>query len=417
MAFHSIAESVFVPISPQIQVTLNCNFRCSYCFQDHRSDEIIDADTAAIILAKCADHNGSRVRGYGRGTVEVFWHGGEPLLAGIDFYREMLRRQSKIPGISFENHLQTNGSLLTDEFARFLAENAFQIGFSLDGPKEINDLHRHPATSRKSAFDAAMRGIENYLRHAPKGCRVPVIAVITRTSIERPADIYAFFKELGAEVQLDIYDLRCSDLFPSNLEGLFRLAPDESQVRDFLIQLFDLWFYDCDRKVDFKELRDDLDLVLREEPCLRSPFHKKRCGPARTIFDPKGTAFACDQYINDQDTAIGHIQRDSIGTIMRRKAVLWDAMKRAIRRSPDEMECSKCEWGLSCMGGCITCMKYNSMLLNARAKGLPDEEWRRTPAARPLLDVAGETYYCRALRELRSHIRSAVRRELERTDG
>jgi uncharacterized protein len=412
-----MAESLFVPITPQIQVTLNCNFRCSYCFQDHCSSRIIDVGTAEIILEKCAEYNRSRIRGYGRGIVEVFWHGGEPLLAGIDFFREMLRLQSKFPEVVFKNHLQTNGSLLTDEFARFLVTNAFQLGFSLDGPKDLNDAHRRAANTRKSAFDAAMRGIRNYLRYAPEGARVPIISVITRDSIDRAKDFHTFFKGLGAEVQLDMYDLRCDDLSPSNLHALFRLAPDENQVRDFLIRLFDLWFYDYDRKVDFKELRDDLDLVLRRESLPRDPFHKKRCSLGRTIFDPQGTVFACDQYITDSSTAIGHIREDSIATIMRRKATLWDEIKRVIRESPDKMACSKCEWGSSCMGGCITCMKYNSMLLNARAQGLPDDGWREAPAAPPLRNLAGETYYCQALRALRSHIRNAVQRELERQHG
>jgi uncharacterized protein len=414
MSLQSMAESVFVPISPQIQVTLNCNFHCAYCFQDHSSDVIMDISTAETILAKCAAHNRSWVRGDGRGVVEVFWHGGEPLLAGMDFYREMLRIQAKIPDVTFQNHLQTNGALLTDAYAHFLIENSFQLGFSLDGPKAINDRHRRTTNHRNSAFDAAMRGIENYRRHMPLGARVPIIAVITRDSMDRAEDIYTFFKELGAEVQLDLYDLRCDDLASSNLSDLFRQAPDVDQIQRFLVQLFDHWFYDADRKVDFKELRDDLDLVLRQEVFRRTPFHKRRCSHGRTIFDPQGLVFACDQYINDAATALGDISREGIATIMRRKAALWDAIKNTIRKSPDNMACSKCEWGTSCIGGCLTCMKYNSMLLSARAQGLPDDQWREAPVAPGLRDLAGETYYCEALRGLRRHIQNAVQRELGR---
>lgn len=417
MLFNTMAESVLAPVIPQIQVTLNCNFRCSYCFQDHSPTEIIDAATAEIILRKCAEYNRSLLRRDGQGMVEVFWHGGEPLLAGVDFFREMLRVQSKIPYVSFKNHLQTNGSLLSDEFASFLVENAFQVGFSLDGPREINDIHRRAKDVKKSAFDTAMRGIQNYMRYAPKGGRVPIIAVITRESIDRAADIYAFFKELRAEVQLDIYDLRCDDLRPADERSLFRHAPDQSLIQDFLIQLFDLWFNDYDRRVDFKELRDELDRVLKQESCIPNPLNKKRCHPGRTIFDPRGAVFACDQYVNDSSTAIGYIRQDSMAAIMRRKAALWDRVKRVVRRSPDRMACSACEWGKSCMGGCLTCMKYNSMLLNARAQGLPDNRWREAPVAAPLQDLAGETYYCEALRALRRHIQEAVLGELGKKHG
>jgi uncharacterized protein len=405
-----IAESILVPVVPQIQITLGCNYACSYCFQDHRSRDTIDPDTAALILAKCAQYNGAWVRS-GRGAVEVYWHGGEPLLAGLPFFREMLRVQARFPNIAFTNHLQTNGSLVTDDIARFLVEHHFQVGFSLDGPPGINDRQRRAKGSRESAFAVTMRGIENFKRHAPLG-RVPIIAVITRESAARANDIYSFFADLGAQVQLDIYDLRCADLVREG--ALFRHAPSPDEVRQFLITLFDLWFHDPERRVDFKELCDELDRVLQPEPSFPNPMHKKRCRLGRTIFDPRGLVFACDQYVNDPMTALGDIRRDRLATIMRRKATSWDRMKRVIRRSPATMACATCEWSTSCMGGCLTCLKYNSMLLTARARGLSDDGWQTASVAAPLGDLRGETYYCDALRALRAHIRRTVQRELDR---
>lgn len=418
MSLQSMTESFCVPVSPQIQVTLNCNFRCTYCFQDHRPGPVMDLDTAETILAKCAAHNRRWPRGQGERTlVEVFWHGGEPLLAGLDFYREIVRRQAAIPGVRFENHLQTNGALLNDDFARFFAEHDFQLGFSLDGPQAVNDRHRRTASGQGSAFEAARRGIDAYLRHAPPGSRVPVIAVVTRDSMDKASPFFAFFKELGAEVQLDIYDLRCDDLGPGAMEGLFHQAPATDKIERFLIELFDLWFNDRERRVDFTELRDDLDLVLRREAVLRSPFHKKRCSPGRTIFNPQGLVFACDQYVCDPATALGDIRAEDLGPIMRRKAAMWDTLKAVLRGSAEAMACHGCPWGLSCMGGCLTCMKYNAMLLAARAQGLPDARWSEMPVPPALADLAGETYYCQALRGLRRHIEEAVARELGRAHG
>ena len=379
MLLNTMAESVLTPVLPQIQVTLGCNFRCSYCFQDHSPTRIIDAATSEAVLRKSAEYNRSVFRLGAQATVEVFWHGGEPLLAGVDFFQKMVRVQSKISGVSFKNHIQTNGALLTAEFASFLADNDFQLGFSLDGPKEINDLQRRCKDVRQSAFDAAMGGIRNYMDRMPKGRRVPVISVITKESIDRVAEFYAFFKELGAEVQLDIYDIRCNDLCSSDDGLLFRHAPDQARIGEFLIELFDLWFYDRERRVDFTELREELDRVLTRDSCLLNPFHKKRCNPGRTIFDPLGAVFACDQYVNDSATAIGNINRDSMAAIMRRKSVLWEKIKRVVRRSPDDMRCSSCEWGMTCIGGCLTCMKYNSMLLNVRHRDSPTIDCRRRP--------------------------------------
>ena len=416
LSLRAIRDSLLVPVVPQIQVTLGCNFGCSYCFQDHRSREMIDPGIAALILAKCARYNGARLRRSGRATVEVYWHGGEPLLAGLEFFREMLRVQAGFPGVSFCNHLQTNGSLLSDDLAQFLVEQRFQIGFSLDGSPEINDRQRRMKGAGESAFEATWRGIQNFRRYVPNG-RVPVIAVITRESVTRPKELYAFFKELGAQVQLDIYDLRCADLRSGRGSVLFHQAPAQDEIRDFLIELFDLWFHDPERRVDFKELQDELDGVLKPVRYFPNPLHKKRCHLGRTIFDPKGVVFACDQYVNDPATAIGDIRRDSVAAIMRRKAAEWDRVKRVIRRSPVAMACQTCEWGSSCRGGCLTCLKYNSMLLDARAKGLPDDHWPMASVAEPLRQLAGETYYCDALRALRDHIRREVRRELAKDDG
>jgi uncharacterized protein len=400
---------------PQIQVTLDCNFACSYCFQRHSDRDVMDPAIGALILTKSARYNSARLRP-GSGMVEVYWHGGEPLLAGLEFFRQMLRTQACFPNVSFHNHLQTNGSLLSDEFAQFLVDQRFRVGFSLDGFPEINDRQRRMAGGRESAFAAAWRGIHNFRRYSPDG-RVPVIAVITRESTSRAKEIYAFFKELGAEVRLDVYDLRCADLHAAQCGTLFHLAPSQDEIRDFLIELFDLWFHDPEHKVDFKELRDELDRVLKPEPCFPSPFHKKRCSLGRTIFDPHGHAYACDQYVNDPGTSIGDIRRDSMATIMRRKAAAWDRVKRVVRGSPASMACTACEWGTSCIGGCITCLKYNSMLLDARKKGLPDEQWPLGTASGSLGKIIGETYYCDALRALRDHIRKEVQRELANVDG
>jgi uncharacterized protein len=363
-----------------------------------------------MILAKCARYNCGFPRS-GRGTVEVCWHGGEPLLAGLDFFREMLSVQERFPRVSFLNRMQTNGSLLSYDMAGFLVEQGFQIGFSLDGPQEINDRQRRTTGNLGSAFDATWRGIQNFKRHVTSG-RVPVIAVITQESTARAKEIYAFFKELEAEVQLDLYDLRCTDLYPGRGRALFHHAPSQDEARDFLIELFDLWFHDPERRVDFKELRDELDRVLQPERWFPNPLHKKRCGPGRTIFDPHGTVFACDQYVTDTATAIGDIRRDELSTIMRRKAAEWNRIKRVVRQSPVEMGCKSCEWRTSCTGGCISCLKYNSMLLDARAKQLSDDQWPKASAAAPLCEISGETYYCDALRALRAHIRKEVQLEL-----
>ena len=302
---------------------------------------------------------------------------------------------------------------MSDDMARLLAEYQFQVGFSLDGPKEIHDRYRRFHGSQSGSYDAALRGIECY-RECARLDRVAVIAVVTRASIDRAFDLFEFFKALRAEVQLDIYDVRWLDLIPEagEVAGLSDLAPRPEEVGRFLIELFDLWFWDQERQSDFKELRQEVKMVLQPEIERGDPFHKKRCDFRRLIFAPDGRVFSCDQWVNDEKTALGDIRQDSLATILMNKGVLWEEIKQRIRRSGNHMACGGCEWGRQCGGGCLTCMKYNTLLLRARASGLPDHLWADAVLPPAWDEVRGETYFCEGLRAFRHHVREAVRREL-----
>ena len=399
-----------LPVVPQIQVTRNCNLACGYCFQEH-SGGIIELSTVETILRRVIAHNLS-VDPLTK-VIQIYWHGGEPLLAGIDFFRAIIRLEAQYPELSFENRIQTNGTLMSADMARLLAEYQFQVGFSLDGPQEIHDRYRRFRGSQAGSYEATRRGIECY-RASAMVDRVAVIAVVTRAGIGRAADLFEFFTALRAEVQLDIYDIRWLDLLPEagELSGLSDLAPRPEEVGQFLIELFDLWFWDQERQLDFKELRQEVKMALQPEINLGDPFHKKRCDFRRLIFAPDGLVFSCDQWVNDDQTALGDIRHDSLATILTHKADRWGEIKQRIRRSGEHMACGSCEWGRQCGGGCFTCMKYNAMLLRARSAGLPDHRWADAVLPPAWDEIRGETYFCEGLRAFRHHVREVVRQEL-----
>jgi serine-type anaerobic sulfatase-maturating enzyme len=399
-----------LPVVPQIQVTRNCNLACGYCFQEH-SGGIIDLATVETILSRVIAHN-LAVDPFTK-VIQIYWHGGEPLLAGLDFFRRVIGLEAQYPELTFENRIQTNGTLMDEAMARWLAENHFQVGFSLDGPADIHDRYRRLRGSQAGSFAAARRGIECY-RACAMVDRVAVIAVVTRAGIGRAADLFAFFKELRAMVQLDIYDVRWLDLNPEagKVPGLSDLAPRPQEVGRFLIELFDLWFWDQDGQVDFGELRQEVKMALQPELKLGDPFHKKRCDFRRLIFAPDGKVFSCDQWVNDDQTALGDIRQDSLEAMLTRKGSLWEQIKQGIRRSGKQMACGSCEWGQQCGGGCFTCMKYNAMLLGARARGWPDTRWADAVLPPAWKEIRGETYFCEGLRTFRRHLREVVRREI-----
>jgi uncharacterized protein len=405
-----LAREQALPVVPQIQVTRNCNFGCDYCFQEH-SGGIIELSTVESILHRVITHN-RRADPKAR-CIQVYWHGGEPLLAGIDFFREIIHLEKYYPEVLFENRIQTNATLMSDELARFFSNNRFQVGFSLDGPREIHDLHRRFRLSGGGTFDAAMQGIDRYRKHAGQE-RIAVIAVVTRAGVGRAREIFEFFKTLQAEVQLDIYDLRRQDVLQP-VSGLSRpsdLPPSPEEIGQFLIDLFDLWFYEQEARLDFRELHQELKMILQPEIDRGDPFDKKRCDFRRLVFAPDGLAFSCDQWLNEEKTAIGDIRTDSLESILERKALLWEEIKRGVRKSGEAMGCGECEWGRQCGGGCMTCMKYNALLLQSRARGLPDSEWAEQRLPDEWSEIKGETYYCDGLRAFRRHVQEAVQREI-----
>jgi radical SAM protein with 4Fe4S-binding SPASM domain len=158
---------------------------------------------------------------------------------------------------------------------------------------------------------------------------------------------------------------------------------------------------------------ENLRLIHNDLPPHRGdPFHKKRCDFGRLVFAPNGMVFSCDQWLNDEKTALGDIHRDPLEDILREKADRWEEIKRRLRKSGTHMSCATCEWGRQCGGGCLTCMKYHVLLLGARARGLLDRHWAESVLPDPWEKIRGETYYCEGLRDFRRHLREAVQREL-----
>jgi uncharacterized protein len=394
-----------LPVVPQIQITMDCNLNCVYCYEKH-TNRYMDLVTVEAILRNTVEHNRYLTPG---APVLVYWHGGEPLLAGIQFFNSIVRLQSEMPDVCFENRIQTNGTLMTDELAQLFNEYNFAVGFSIDGPEDLHDRHRPFRHAPKGSFSAAMKGLDCYLKRSPSS-RPAVIAVVTTHSIDRVDAIYQFFNSLGARVQLDIFDLRIRDLLYGGpfADAGETLCPTSDAVAQFLIRLFDRWFNDPRGNADFAELRHEVKMALRPARDFGDPYHKKRCDFRRLIFSPNGDAFSCDQYINDADTALGNVHNDSLADITTRKMDLWEAVKTRFRGTGRTMACYDCPWGRQCGGGCLTCMKYNYALQAARTRGWPDSRWPEVVLPDRIRALRGETYYCEGLRTFRNHVKRAV---------
>ena len=169
-----------------------CNLACAYCFfldkellyPDSRfrmSDEVLEAYVRQLIDSQQSNQ------------VTVAWQGGEPTLMGVDFYRRSIEIQKKHarPGMVFENTMQTNGTLLDDEWCEFFKENDFLIGISIDGPRHLHDTYRLDKGGGPT-FDRVMRGLRLLQKH---GVEYNILVAVNRTNAGYPLEVYRFLRD------------------------------------------------------------------------------------------------------------------------------------------------------------------------------------------------------------------------------
>ena len=213
----------------------DCNLACDYCF--YRPKAVLYPDgppvhrmTEAVLEAVVGQYMSLA------GPRPVLaWQGGEPTLMGLDFYRAAVEFEQRLgkPGQVVGNGFQTNGVLLDDEWARFFARYKFLVGVSLDGPRELHDLHRRDASGAPT-FERVMRGIDALRRG---GVEFNVLCMVTRESVGRPEELFEFF------LAKDLRHLQFIPLVEPGAEPLtaaeFSVAPED--YGEFLCRLFDLW--------------------------------------------------------------------------------------------------------------------------------------------------------------------------------
>ena len=229
-----------------------CNLACTYCYYLEKKE--LYRDVASPQSQQMSDEVLERyVREYigSQSTEEVVftWHGGEALLRPLSFYQKAVRLQRKYAGgHRIINTLQTNGTLLNDEWCRFFKSNHFLVGISLDGERTYHDaLRRTP--SDKPSFDRVMRGVRLLQRH---GVDFNILAVVNALNADDPEGFYSFFRSIGCHyiqfapiVERYHADGRLATVGEPDAESRlssFSVSPE--QWSDFLCGLFDAWVRD-----------------------------------------------------------------------------------------------------------------------------------------------------------------------------
>lgn len=318
-----------------------CNLRCGYCFYEDASNNRA-VKNSGVMSPALADTLLRQAYGLCEdgGTVNFTFQGGEPTLAGLEFFRYFAAQAHALcpAGVRTEFAIQTNGVLLNEEWAAFLKRENFLVGLSVDGCKELHNLYRVNAR-KNGSWNAVCRALQLL---QGQGVLVNALCVVTAQAARRPEKIYNELKKLGLGYMQFI---PCLDPIGQTWgKQPFSLAP--KAYGDFLCRLFDLWYADwAGGQYHSIRLFDDyVNLLLGSgEPACASCG---RCG-GYFVVESDGSLYPCDFYALDE-WKLGSLAEQPLAELIegeRAQAFLrWRQEKPA--------ECAGCRWSPLCGGGC-----------------------------------------------------------------
>ena len=324
----------------------SCNLNCKYCYyldkaciyggrEPVMTDEMLETVVREYIAANDVPE------------VTFNWHGGEPLLLGLDFYRKAIALEKKYAGgKTIHNTIQTNGVLVDDAWAAFFRENGFLVGISIDGPQEVHDRYRKDKGGLPT-FDRVMRGLE-CLRRA--GVEFNTMSTVNKASEGRGKEVYRFLKATGSRflqfmpVVEHVKDGRIVD--PAE-EGA-KIAPwsiSDIAFGKFLCDIFDEWVRKDVGRVFVGQFDATLACWCGVPPgiCVFS----ETCG-GNTIIEHNGDVYPCDHFVYPK-YRLGNIAETPIREIVASDAQVKFGID---KRNSLPSACRKCRWFFACHGEC-----------------------------------------------------------------
>lgn len=318
----------------------NCNMRCRYCFyadeldnREIRSYGKMSVDTMHTIVDKAME--------YGDYECTIAFQGGEPTLAGLDFYRDLVAyvtAHENPKKLKIHYALQTNGYLINEEWAAFLGENHFLVGVSLDGIKEIHDRYRLDAAG-KGTYQRVISAIRLLEKHQVE---YNILTVVTAATARNGQKIYNYFKKNHFGYQQYIECLDPIGEEPGQHE--YSLTPEK--YGEFLKSMFDAWYLDMrSGTYVYNRYFENLMMIMAgQQP--ESCNMRGICGK-QWVFEADGSVYPCDFYALDQ-WRLGNIQENSFEEMDEKRDELG-FIQWSMRQQED---CQKCRWFGLCRNGC-----------------------------------------------------------------
>jgi uncharacterized protein len=314
-----------------------CNLGCRYCFycgtEEHlRAGLDPERREGGVMPDAVLDAMIGEFLSYHMPQSILCWQGGEPTMAGLDFFRRVveLEQQHGRRGQVVGNAFQTNGVLIDRDWAKFLAEYRFLVGLSLDGPREIHER------MRGKSFDAVMRAMQLFRQF---GVEFNILCVVSRANAGRGAEVYDWFTQRGLT---NLQFIPCREVLPDG--SLTPESVTSEAFGQFLVDVFERWWAGDVRRVSERNIDSALAYFLNGMPTMCT--FQERCGDYLLI-ERGGEVFPCD-FFGQPEWFLGYVGERPLPEYL--EVVREERFGRL--KGEIAEECRACEWWAMCHGGC-----------------------------------------------------------------
>lgn len=312
-----------------ISVTKSCPLRCKYCYVQSKNNQKISLSTTYRIIDELFKVNKNPF-------LEIIWHGGEPLMMGIPFYKSVCDYiKEHYPDKRVVHKIQSSGILITSEWVDFFHENHFEVGISMDGPDHIHNSQRLDINGMPT-FDRVYRGAK-LLEEA--GMRPGFIAVITKNSLPYASEIFDFF--YSNCWQFSIAKVSCAEGCNEDL------SITAEEYAKFYGEMLDLFLKQPEFRLKIVPIFHHVMSFLKGSS-VGLCANDINCAANYLSFSPDGEVFNCNRFIDYPEVSFGNISQQPLSEIL--KSSFRTAF--ALRSQQIAKECSNCRFLSICNGGC-----------------------------------------------------------------
>jgi uncharacterized protein len=317
-----------------------CNLSCDYCYYLSKGALYAESEVVRMPSNVLESYIRQQIEASPTEVIRFSWHGGEPTLLGLEYFRRIIALQHKYQsrGQRILNGIQTNGMLLDEDWCRFLADEHFTVGLSLDGPEDIHDLHRRGKRGRRT-YRRVMRAFDLLQIHR---VQTDILCVITAQSVRQPERLYRFFKRIGAGY------LCLLPLVVQKRQSAMAVSTDSVPAEAygrFLCTIFDKWKMGDIGQIKVEIFEEAARTAFGLEPaiCIFRPI----CGDVPVI-ERNGDFYSCDHFV-DLEHRLGNIREVHLSELLESSAqrAFGSAKKKTL-----PYYCQICQVRVMCNGGC-----------------------------------------------------------------